>query len=164
MLLSFNEEIQSGYYQNMPVSVEGALLKWVNAAGETLTSSFGHWSNNSKQDAAATMWNMRCELYVDGDATQLIEGLDVGGTAYKGTDGAAPSYCCGKSIYGQVLLLAELNIKINATARGGLTERRGPISASASSACAALSVPRWRTAARTCSLSSGSSLTRRLLW
>jgi hypothetical protein len=33
--LSFNKEIQSGYYQNTLVSVKGTLLKWVNAAGET---------------------------------------------------------------------------------------------------------------------------------
>ena len=70
------------------------------------------------------MLNMCCELCINGDATRLIEGLDVGGTAYKGSDGAAPSYCCDKSIYSQMLLLDELNIKINATASGGLTERR----------------------------------------
>ena len=114
MPLSFNKEIQSGYYQNTSVSVEGASLEWVDAAGETLTHYFGNWSDDSKQDAAATTRNMRCELCVDGDATQLFEGLDIGGTAYKGTDGAAPSYRCGKSIFGQALLLAELNITIDA--------------------------------------------------
>ncbi len=55
MPLSFNKEIQSGYYQNMSVSVEGALIEWVDAAGETRTRYFGHWSDNSKQDTAATM-------------------------------------------------------------------------------------------------------------
>jgi hypothetical protein len=52
MLLSFNKEIQSNYYQNTSVSIEGALLEWVDEAGETLTRYFGHWSDDSKQDAA----------------------------------------------------------------------------------------------------------------
>ncbi len=59
MPLSFNEEIQSGYYQNTSVSVKGALIEWVDAAGETPTRYFGHWSDDSKQDAAATTHNMR---------------------------------------------------------------------------------------------------------
>ena len=92
MPLSFNKEIQSGYYQNTSVSVEGASLEWVGEAGETLTRYFGHWSDHSKQDAAAMAWNMRCELCVNGDPTQLVEGLDIGGTALKGTDGAGLSY------------------------------------------------------------------------
>ncbi len=37
MPLSFNKEIQSGYYQNMSVSVEGASIEWVDAAGEMRT-------------------------------------------------------------------------------------------------------------------------------
>jgi hypothetical protein len=48
MLLSFNEEIQSSYYHNMSVSVKGALIEWVNAAGETRTCYFGHWSDDCK--------------------------------------------------------------------------------------------------------------------
>ena len=103
MQLSFNEKIQTGYYQNMLVSVEGASLEWVNKACETLTRYFGHWFDNSKQDATATMWNMRCEMCVDGDALQLVEGLDANSMAYKRTDGATPSYRSVKSIYGQAL-------------------------------------------------------------
>jgi len=34
MVLSFNEEIQSGYYQNTSVSVEGASLEWVDVHGK----------------------------------------------------------------------------------------------------------------------------------
>ena len=34
MGLSFNEEIQSGYYQNISVSVEGASLEWVEVHGK----------------------------------------------------------------------------------------------------------------------------------
>ncbi len=113
MPLFFNKEIQSGYYQNTLVSVEGALLKWVDKTGEMLTRYFGHWSDDSKQDAAATTWNMRCELCVDGDPTQLVKGLDIGGTTLRGTDGAGTLYRCGKSIYGQSLLLAKLNITID---------------------------------------------------
>ncbi len=37
MPLSFNEVIQSGYYQNMSGSVEEASIEWVNAADETRT-------------------------------------------------------------------------------------------------------------------------------
>jgi hypothetical protein len=114
MPLSFNEEIQSGYYQNTSASVEGALIEWVDAAGETRTCYFSHWSEDSKQDTAATMHNMRCELCINGSATQLVEGLMVGGTVWKGTDSADTSYHCGKSIYGQGKLLAELQITINA--------------------------------------------------
>ncbi len=80
MPLSFSEEIQSGYYQNMSVSVEGALIEWVSTAGGMRTCYFVYWSDNSKQDAAATMHNMRCELCIDGFSTQLVEGLMVGGT------------------------------------------------------------------------------------
>ena len=69
MPLSFNDEIQSGYYQNTLVSVKGALLEWVDVVGKMLTHSFSHWSNNFKQDAAATTHNMCCELCVNRDAT-----------------------------------------------------------------------------------------------
>ncbi len=113
MPLSFNEEIQSGYDQNTSVSFKGALIEWVDAAGETRTCYFGHWSDNSKQDATATMHNMRCKLCVDGFAMQLVEGLMVGGTVWKGTDGATTLYHCGKSIYSQGKLLNELHITIN---------------------------------------------------
>jgi hypothetical protein len=37
----------------------------------------------------------------------------VGGTVWKGTDGALTSYHCGKSIYCQGKLLAELHITID---------------------------------------------------
>jgi hypothetical protein len=114
MPLSFNEEIQSSYYQNTSVSVEGALIEWVNAAGATHTRYFGHWSDDSKQDAAVTTHNMHCKLCVDGCAMQLVDGLMVGGTVWKGTDGAAMLYRCVKSIYGQLKLLAELHITIDA--------------------------------------------------
>jgi hypothetical protein len=117
MPLSFNEDIQSGYYQNTTVSVEGASIEWVGTAGETCTCSFSHWSDDSKQDATATMHNMHCKLCVDGSATQLVKGLMVGGTVWKGTDGAAMPYHCGKSIYGQGKLLAELHITIDAQAK-----------------------------------------------
>jgi hypothetical protein len=166
MPLSFNEEIQSGYYQNTSVSVEDASLEWVDEAGETLTRYFGHWSDDSKQDTAATTWNMRCELCVDGDPMQLVEGLDIVGTALKGTDGADPSVaarastasrCCRPSSTSQLIFMS----RRWGTASGGSTVRRGPTSASASGACAVSIVPRWRTAARTCSPRSGSSVTGR---
>ena len=44
---------------------------------------------------------MRSGLYVNRDLLHLVEGLTVGGTVLKETDGTATSYCCGKSIYGQ---------------------------------------------------------------
>ncbi len=87
MPLSFNKEIQSGYYQNMSVSVEGGLIEWVDAAGETGTRYFGHWSNDSKQDATAITHNMHCKLCIDGFTMQLVEELMVGGTVWRGTDG-----------------------------------------------------------------------------
>ncbi len=93
MPLSFNEEIQSSYYQKSSVSVEGA--------------------SDSKQDATATTHNMHCKPCVDGCATQLVDGLMVGGTVWKGTDGTATLYRCGKSIYSQGKLTAELHITIN---------------------------------------------------
>ncbi len=92
MGLSFNEEIQSGYYQNTSVSVEGALLEWVDVHGKRHTRYFGHWSDDSKQDAAATTRNMRNELCIEGNPLDLVEGLSVGGMVWKGTDGAAVSY------------------------------------------------------------------------
>ncbi len=98
MPLSFNKEIQSSYYQNMFVSVKGASIEWVNAAGATRTCYFSHWSDDSKQNAAVTTHNMHCKLCIDGCATQLVDGLMVGGTVWKGTDGAATLYHCGKSI------------------------------------------------------------------
>jgi hypothetical protein len=113
MLLSFNKKIQSNYYQNTSVSTKGALLEWVDAAGATCSCYFGHWSDESKQDAAATMHNMHCELCADGCAMQLVNGLMVGSTVWKGTDGAFTSYHCGKSIYGKGKLSAELHITID---------------------------------------------------
>jgi hypothetical protein len=41
MPLSFNEEIQSGYYQNMSVSVKGASIEWVDAGGALATLATG---------------------------------------------------------------------------------------------------------------------------
>ncbi len=43
-----------------------------------------------------------------------MEGLSCDGTVWKGTDGAAVSYRCGKSIYRQGILSAELGVIINA--------------------------------------------------
>ena len=56
---------------------------------------------------------MQSELCIDGNVTQLVEGLNVGGTVWKGTDGAAISYRCG-SIYGQAILSSLLHVTINA--------------------------------------------------
>ena len=78
------------------------------------TRYFGHWLDDSKQNADATTQNMRAELCIDGDPNHLIEGLSRGGTVWKGTDGDAKSYRCGKSIYGQGILSAELGITIDA--------------------------------------------------
>jgi hypothetical protein len=77
---SFNKEIQSGYYQNTNVSVEGASLEWVDDDGLRHTRYFGHWWDDSKQDASATTHNMRSELCIDGDAMRLVDGLAVGET------------------------------------------------------------------------------------
>ena len=49
-----------------------------------------------------------------GDTDYLVEGLSRGGTVWKGSDGAAVSYRCGKSIYGQGRLSAEVGITIDA--------------------------------------------------
>jgi hypothetical protein len=114
MLLSFNEEIQSGYYQNTSVSVKGASIEWINAVGATCTCYFGHWSDYSKQDTAATMHNMHFKLCVNGCVMQFFNGFMVGTTVWKETDGAATVYHSGKSIYGQGKLSAELHITINA--------------------------------------------------
>ena len=56
---------------------------------------------------------MQSELCIDGNVTQLVEGLNVGGTVWKGTDGAAVSYRCGKSIYGQATLSSLLHVTID---------------------------------------------------
>ncbi len=64
MGLSFNKEIQSGYYQNTSVSVEGASLEWVDEGGNKHT--------RYKQDAATTTRNMRDELCVDGNPLDLV--------------------------------------------------------------------------------------------
>jgi hypothetical protein len=114
MPLSFNNEIQSEYYQNYSVSVEGASLEWVDVEGNRHTRYFGHWSDDSKQDAAATTRNFQSKLCIDGNATQLVEGLNDGGTVWKGTDGASVSYRCGKSIYGQAKLSSLLHVSIDA--------------------------------------------------
>jgi hypothetical protein len=113
MPISFKKEILSGYYQNTSVSVKGALLEWVDAAGAMHTWYFGHRPDNSKQDAAATMHNMQCKLCVDGCVMQLVDRLMVGSTVWKGTEGAAMLSHCGKSVYGQGKFLAELHITIN---------------------------------------------------
>ncbi len=141
MGLSFNKEIQDQYYQNTSVSMERASLEWINEVGGRHTRYFGHWSDDSKQDAAATTRNMRAELCIKGDPNNLVESLSHSGTVWKGTDGAAVSYRCGKSIYGQRILSAELGVIIDAqvrrrvTASGGLTGRLAAISAISSSAC-----------------------------
>jgi hypothetical protein len=98
MPLSFNKEIQSSYCQNTLFSITGVSLEWVDEAGDT--RYFGHWSDNSNQDAATTMQNMHCKLCNDGDAMQLVNGLALGDTVWKGTDGTTTSSHCGKSIYG----------------------------------------------------------------
>ena len=63
----------------------------------------------SSVDASAMTRNMCSELCIDGNATRVV-----GGTIWKGTDGAANSYRCSKSIYSQGVLLAKLAITIDA--------------------------------------------------
>jgi hypothetical protein len=92
MALSFNKEIQSRYYQNTSMSVEGASLEWVNKGGDKHTHYFGHWSDDSKQDVAATTRNMQNKLCVNSNPLDLVEGLSVGGMVLEGTDGAAVLY------------------------------------------------------------------------
>jgi len=82
MGLSFNVEIQSGYYQNSIVSVEGASLEWVDKGRAKHARYFGHWSNDSKQNVAMTTHNMRDKLCVDSNPLDLVEGLTVGGTVW----------------------------------------------------------------------------------
>ncbi len=72
MGLLFNEEIQSQYYQNTSVSVKGALLEWINEVGGHHTRYFGHWSDDSKQDAAATTRNMRAELCINSLSAKSV--------------------------------------------------------------------------------------------
>jgi hypothetical protein len=74
---------------------------WIDEVGGHHTRYFGHWSDDSKQDAAAITRNMRAELCIKGDSNNLVEGLSCRGAVWKGTDGAAESYRCGKSIYGR---------------------------------------------------------------
>ena len=112
--VNFNEQLQCGYFENTSVSVEGSGLGWVDAAGKLHTRYFGWWSDDSKQDASVSTRNMRCELCVGGDASKLVEGLEEGGTVYKGTDGDAKSYRCGRSMFGQSKLSEELNVTIDA--------------------------------------------------
>jgi hypothetical protein len=114
MPVNFNDQLQCGYFENTSVSVEGSSLEWVDEADEKHVRYFGHWSDDSKQDATTTTRNMRRELCEGGDAGKLVEGLVAGGTVYKGTDGDAKSYRCGKSIYGQSKLSAELGVAIDA--------------------------------------------------
>ncbi len=54
------------------------------------------------------------ELCINGNPLNLVEGLGVGGTVWKGTDGATVSYPCSKSIFGQTILSLELSVAINA--------------------------------------------------
>jgi hypothetical protein len=76
--------------------------------GATHTGYLGHWSDDFKQNAATTTQNMCCKFCIDGGTTQLVEGLAVGSTVCKGTDGCALSYCCGQSISGQGVLSTDL--------------------------------------------------------
>jgi hypothetical protein len=114
MALSFNKEIQLGYFQNTSVSVEGMLLEWVDDDGAKHTGYLGNWSDSSTQDDFATTQIMRCELCVEGDATQLVKGLALCGTVWKGTDWCTASYRCGKSILGQGIFSSELGMTIDA--------------------------------------------------
>jgi hypothetical protein len=75
---------------------------------------FGHWSDNLKQEAAATTRNTRNKPCINGNLLDLVKGLDVGGAEWKGTDGASVSYCCIKLIFGQTILSSELSMAINA--------------------------------------------------
>jgi hypothetical protein len=95
-VLLFNKKIKSQYYQNTSMSMEGALLEWINKEGGQHTRYFGHSSDDSKQDAAATTQNMRAELCIEGDPNNLVQGLSCSGsTVWKGTDGVAVSDRCG---------------------------------------------------------------------
>jgi hypothetical protein len=89
------------------------LLEWVNVDGGRHTHYFRYWSNNLKQDASATTCTMRNELCIGSNPLDLVNGFDVGGTVWKGTDSAAVSYHCGKVIYGKTILSSELLVAIN---------------------------------------------------
>jgi hypothetical protein len=62
--------------------MEGPSLEWINKVGGHHTRYFGHWLDDSKQDAAATTRNMRAELCIKGDPNNLVEGLSCGGTVW----------------------------------------------------------------------------------
>jgi hypothetical protein len=151
MPLAFNNEIQSEYYGNTPVSVEGASLEWNDMDGNRHTWYFGDWLDDSKQDAATSTQNMQRELCINSNPTQLVEGLNVGGTVWKGMDGAAVSYCCGKSIYGQAKLSALLQVMIDAQVEAPghgkwwLDGKTGMDKPTVSKACAPSLRPRRRT-------------------
>ncbi len=59
----------------MLVSIKGALLKWVSTLGVMHTRYFGHWSDNSKQNATPSTNNMHCKPCIDGEGAQLVEDL-----------------------------------------------------------------------------------------
>jgi hypothetical protein len=82
--------------------------------GATHTHYCGHWYNDFKQNATVTTLNIHWELSVDGNTTQLLEGLVLGRTVWKGTEGTSMSYCCSRSINSQGKLLAELHVTIDA--------------------------------------------------
>jgi hypothetical protein len=115
MPLSFNKEIHRRYYQKNSVSVKGSLLEWIDKGDERHTQYFGHWSNILKQDVAATMQNMCAELCMNDNTTQLVDELSCNRTVWKGADGAAVSYCCGKSIYGQGILQSIVPFMVTST-------------------------------------------------
>ncbi len=154
MGLSFNKEIQCQYYQNTSVCVEGALLEWIDEVGGYHTRYFGHWLDDSKQDAAVTTRNMCAELCIKGDSNNLVGGLSCGGTVWKGTDEVAVSYRCGEFIYRQGILSAELGVIINAQVEAlghgkwWLDGKLAVISTIASSACVSSTHRRSWTAVR----------------
>ncbi len=59
------------------------------------------------------MCNMGNKLYINRNPLDLVKGLDVGETVWKGMDGAAESYCYSKSAFGQTKLSSELSVAID---------------------------------------------------
>jgi hypothetical protein len=54
-----------------------------------------------------------CTELCIGDTTDLVKGLKCNRSVWKGTDGAAVSPCCGKSIYNQGIFLEELSFTMD---------------------------------------------------
>lgn len=107
----FDEEIQSEHFGNSrSLSIEGSSVEAHATMGTTPQMTFhSHFSDGSRQDAAATHEHMKCLFTCLQEEGKLAPAM----TVWEDTDGCSKQYRCGNALYLLSLLASKYGVTID---------------------------------------------------